>query len=114
MAQFNSIVSAKVQADITPKAALDIVSNTSGLLTPRITLAQRDAIFNETTQSGSLVFTYSLGLVVPTSNRPTWGIVPDQEGMELYIVDDTDGDGRGYQLKWDNSATKWIWSAKTN
>ncbi|MEJ0101406.1 MAG: hypothetical protein WDO19_02115 [Bacteroidota bacterium] len=44
------------EADVTPKAALEIVSNNSGILIPKLTTAQRDGIASGDLQNGLLLY----------------------------------------------------------
>jgi hypothetical protein len=44
------------QAQVTPQAALDVVSNNSGVLLPRLTTAQRNAIASTDLQNGLLLY----------------------------------------------------------
>jgi hypothetical protein len=44
------------QADVTPKAALDVVSTTTGVLLPRLTNTQRNAIVSGDLQNGLLLY----------------------------------------------------------
>ena len=109
-----------------PHAALDVVSRTYGALMPRMLRSDRDVMWNDGTQTGSLVFTYNSLMTIAASNRPTLPAadydgdgsvdaagkyVPDQEGMEIYVVNDGTNSGRKYILAWDNSTSSWLWQA---
>jgi hypothetical protein len=47
---------ALAQADVTPKAALEVVSTNSGVLLPKLTTAQRNAIISADLQNGLLLY----------------------------------------------------------
>jgi hypothetical protein len=47
---------AQAQADVTPKAALEVVSTNSGVLLPKLTNAQRNAIVSGDLQNGLLLY----------------------------------------------------------
>lgn len=84
-----------------PKAVLEIVSTTSGMIPAGGTKAQRDAIFNEGTQVANFTPTYTKGWV-----NSAGGSIMDQCGMQFQTTNETGGSSL-YALRWDGTQYKW-------
>ncbi|HRI01841.1 MAG TPA: hypothetical protein PK006_12370 [Saprospiraceae bacterium] len=107
--QINTIESfAKTQVQVTPKAALEIVSTSSGFIAPCMTLSQRDAIWNESSQSGNFTATFTKSLANSTTPG---GLLMDQVGMQVHVTQDADNNSRTYILSWVSSQNKYLWQA---
>jgi hypothetical protein len=67
------------QTDVTPKAALDVVSTNTGVLLPRLTNAQRNAIVSGDLQNGLLLYNTDVG-VFQYYNGSAWNSVGSGSG----------------------------------
>lgn len=84
-----------------PKAILEIVSTTSGMIPAGGTKAQRDAIWNEGTQTGNFTPTYTKGWVNSAGNS-----VMDQCGLQFMTTNETLGSSL-YVIRW--NGTSYVW-----
>lgn len=84
-----------------PKAVLEIVSTTSGMIPAGGTKAQRDAIFNDATQAANFTPTYTKGWV-----NSAGGAIMDQCGMQFQTTNEALGSSL-YALRWDGTQYKW-------
>lgn len=84
-----------------PKAVLEIVSTTSGMIPAGGTKAQRDAIFNDATQAANFTPTYTKGWV-----NSAGGSIMDQCGMQFQTTNEALGSSL-YALRWDGTQYKW-------
>jgi len=84
-----------------PKAVLEIVSTTSGMIPAGGTKAQRDAIFNDATQVANFTPTYTKGWV-----NSAGGSIMDQCGMQFQTTNEALGSSL-YALRWDGTQYKW-------
>lgn len=84
-----------------PKAVLEIVSTTSGIIGAGGTKAQRDAIWNEGTQTGNFTPTYTKGWVNSAGNS-----VMDQCGLQFMTTNETLGSSL-YVIRW--NGTSYVW-----
>ena len=84
-----------------PKAILEIVSTTSGMIPAGGTKAQRDAIFNDATQVANFTPTYTKGWV-----NSAGGAIMDQCGMQFQTTNEALGSSL-YALRWDGTQYKW-------
>jgi len=84
-----------------PKAVLEIVSTTSGMIPAGGTKSQRDAIWNEGTQTGNFTPTYTKGWVNSAGNS-----VMDQCGLQFMTTNETLGSSL-YVIRW--NGTSYIW-----
>ena len=84
-----------------PKAVLEIVSTTSGIIGAGGTKSQRDAIWNEGTQTGNFTPTYTKGWVNSAGNS-----VMDQCGLQFMTTNETLGSSL-YVIRWNGSSYVW-------
>ena len=84
-----------------PKAILEVISTTSGIIGAGGTKAQRDAIWNEGTQSGNFTPTYTKGWVNSAGNS-----VMDQCGLQFMTTNETLGSSL-YVIRW--NGTSYVW-----
>ncbi len=84
-----------------PKAVLEIVSTTSGIIGAGGTKSQRDAIWNEGTQTGNFTPTYTKGWVNSAGNS-----VMDQCGLQFMTTNETLGSSL-YVIRW--NGTSYVW-----
>ena len=84
-----------------PKAVLEIVSTTSGMIPAGGTKAQRDAIFNDATQAANFTPTYTKGWV-----NSAGGSIMDQCGMQFQTTNETGGSSL-YALRWNGTIYVW-------
>lgn len=84
-----------------PKAILEVISTTSGIIGAGGTKAQRDAIWNEGTQTGNFTPTYTKGWVNSAGNS-----VMDQCGLQFMTTNETLGSSL-YVIRW--NGTSYVW-----
>lgn len=84
-----------------PKAILEVISTTSGIIGAGGTKSQRDAIWNEGTQTGNFTPTYTKGWVNSAGNS-----VMDQCGLQFMTTNETLGSSL-YVIRW--NGTSYVW-----
>lgn len=94
--------SSTTQAEIQPKSVLELVSPQSGLIPSGGTIAQRNQVFDESTQTSLFwSLTYTKGWLDASSNP-----VADQNGMIFQTTNEAGG-AHLYALKWNGTIYSW-------
>lgn len=94
--------SATTESQILPKSVFEVVSIQSGIVPSGGTLAQRDQVWNEETQSSSFwSITYTKGWLDVSSTA-----VADQNGMLFQTMNEAGG-SHLYALRWNGTIYQW-------
>lgn len=84
-----------------PKAALEVVSTESGFIPPGGTLAQRNTIWNEGSQTGNFTATYTKGWQSISGSN-----IMDQNGLQFQVMNEYGGTSL-YALRYNGSGYYW-------
>lgn len=91
----------QTEAQNKPKAALEVVSSTSGVIVPGGTMTQRNTIWSESSQSGNFTPTFTKGWQDALGNN-----IMDQNGMQFQVLNPSGG-GMLYALRHNGSGYYW-------
>jgi hypothetical protein len=81
--QINTIMTTQTESDITPKAALEIVSNNSGILIPKLTTTQRDAIDGADLHNGLLLYNTDVNKFQYLDNNNIWNNLVANKSVKI-------------------------------